>query len=423
MRTQMHNVFYVALIAVFLLPAHVQAGGGHDHGHGHGHAHEEGDEGKEEPSRGPNGGRLFKEKEFSLELKIFEDGVPPQFRVFMYDDGRAINPSEAKVAVELKRFARAHEIFEFKAEGDYLTSSKIVEEPHSFDVSISAEWNGQKYSWQFSSHEGRTELSEQALKVAQISVEKVGPQDIADLVDVYGRLLPSEDRVAHMIPRFPGVIREIKKRLGDRVEKGEVLAVIESNQSLQPYEMRSQISGEVIARHATLGEYVRDDSEIFVVADLTEIWADFQVYRDEYQRIAKGQRIRVDIGSGTPLEATVVYVSPLTDEVTQSKLVRAVLPNPQGALRPGLFVTGTLASAATKVPLAVRREAIQTFRDWNVVYITDGHSFQAMPVELGRRDAHYVEILSGLESGDKYVSKNSFIIKADIEKAGASHDH
>lgn len=420
MNTKLSQFFLLVALSLISLPGTAVAGGGHDHGHDHGHGHAEH---QEEAPRGPHGGRLFEEKDFSLELTIFEDGVPPQFRVFLYDDGKAMNPADARVSIELNRFKRPTEIFEFNVEGNYLASTKIVEEPHSFDVSISAEKGGQKYHWNFSSHEGRTELNEAALKVAQLGIERVGPQAIADLVDVYGRLLPSEDRVAHMIPRFSGVIREIKKRLGDRVEKGEVLAVIESNQSLQPYEIRSQITGEIIARHATLGEYVRDDSEIFVVADLSEIWADFQVYRDEYQRISKGQKIKVDIGSGAPLEATVVYVSPITDEVTQSKLVRAVLPNPQGALRPGLFVTGTLASASTTVPLAVKREAIQTFRDWSVVYLTDGHSFQAMPVELGRRDAHYIEVLSGLQPGDEYVTKNSFIIKADIEKSGASHDH
>jgi cobalt-zinc-cadmium efflux system membrane fusion protein len=84
---------------------------------------------------------------------------------------------------------------------------------------------------------------------------------------------------------------------------------------------------------------------------------------------------------------------------------------------------GSLSSDMREVPLAVRREAIQTFRDWNVVYLTDGHTFQAIPVELGRRDANYVEVLSGLSIGDRYVARNSFIVKADIEKSGATHDH
>jgi RND family efflux transporter MFP subunit len=207
------------------------------------------------------------------------------------------------------------------------------------------------------------------------------------------------------------------------VVKNEVLAVVESNQSLKPYEIRSHVDGVVIKRHATVGEFVSDNRELFVVADLSEIWADFQVYRDDFGEIKKGQKIAVDLGSGTEIEAVVSYVAPVTDEATQSKLVRAVLPNGAGLFRPGLFVSGMLFSAESLVPIAVKREAIQTFRDWNVVYLTDGHAFQAMPVKLGRKDNNYVEILSGIKPGDRYVAGNSFIVKADVEKSGASHDH
>ena len=420
----------VGIVAALLPLDYALAGGGHDHGHaGHDHhEHKHGTDGHDHeahdgPERGPHGGRLLKEGDFSVEVTIFEEGVPPQFRVFLYDDGTPLAPSEATVAIELTRFGGKKELFELLPGGGYLSVSKTVEEPHSFDVRVTASRRGRQFAWEFQSHEGRTELSEEALRIANLTIEKAGPQEIGSVVDFFGRLLPSQNRVAHFIPRFAGVVREVRKDLGDKVQRGDVLAVIESNQSLQPYEVRSQIAGEVIARHATVGEYVRDDREIFVVADLSEIWADFQVYRDDFNRIAQGQKIKIDLGQGQPLEATVIYVAPVIDEVTQSKLVRAVVPNPQGTLRPGLFVMGSLASDMRQVPLAVRREAIQTFRDWSVVYLTDGHTFQAVPVELGRRDATYVEVLSGIASGDRYVAKNSFIVKADVEKSGASHDH
>ena len=271
--------------------------------------------------------------------------------------------------------------------------------------------------------EGTTELSDEALGVAKIEIESAGPREITNDVRVYGKLLPNENRVAHVVPRFPGVIKQIHKALGDRVAKNEVLAVVESNQGLQPYDIRSQIDGVVIKRHATLGEFVSDSREIFVVADLSEVWADFQVYRDDVGRIESGQKITVDLGDGKLIPARITYASPVTDEVTQSRLIRAVLPNLAAELRPGLFVSAILSSAAGSVPLAVSREAIQTFEDKNVVYLTDGRKFRAVPVELGRKDSKYVEVLAGIRAGDRYVSKNSFVIKADIEKAGASHDH
>ena len=406
----------VVVFGVATVPAY--AGGGHDHGHGHG-----AEATHEEPIKGPHGGRLLVEGDFSLEVSIFEKNAPPQYRLYPFRDGNSINPADVSVTIKLTRFGGKQDEFSFAPFADYLTSTKTVEEPHSFDVKVTATWEDQAHTWDYQSHEGRTELSETALKVAKISVEVAGPQQISSVAHVYGRLLPNQDGLAHIRPRFSGVVREIRKGLGDKVEKGEALAVVESNQSMQVYEIRSQVAGEVIARHATVGEFVSDDKEIFVVADLSTVWADFQVYRDDFDLIERGQLIKVDLGGDTPIDATVRYVSPVTDQATQSKLVRAVIPNAEGKLRPGLFVSATLTSNETAVALAVRREAIQTFRDWKVVYLTDGHSFQAMPVELGRRDSEFVEILSGISVGDRYVARNSFIIKADVEKAGASHDH
>jgi cobalt-zinc-cadmium efflux system membrane fusion protein len=394
------------------------AGDGHNHGHGHGHGEHE-----EEPAKGTQGGKLFEKGDFSVEVTIFEENVPPQFRVYAYSKQSMLPAEKVKVSIELKRFSRETEQFILAPAGDYLTSEQVVEEPHSFDVTLKAEFDGEKYDWHYSSHEGRTELSKAALKVAQLAFDKAGPRDISNNIRVYGKLLPNENNVAHIVPRFPGVVKDISKMLGDSVEKGEVLAIIESNQSLQPYEIRSQIDGVVVKRHATKGEFVSDSREIFIVADLSEVWADFQVYRDDIEPIELGQEIEIDFDDASQAAAKISYISPIIDEATQSKLVRAVLENPSGKLRPGLFVSGVITSKLTTVPIAVKREALQKFRDWDVVYITDGHSFQAMPVELGRKDRNFVEVLSGLEPGDKYVTRNSYIIKADIEKSGASHDH
>ena len=272
--------------------------------------------------------------------------------------------------------------------------------------------------------EGRTELSPNAVKAAEIGFDVAGPQVIAQSAVVYGQITPNDDHVAHIHPRFPGIVKQINKSLGDTVKSGDVLAVVESNQSLKEYEVRSQLGGVVIERHLTLGEYVAEDQQLFIVADLTQVWADFHVYRDDFSAAAVGREILIDADDGgVAISATVTYVSPVTDTVTQSKRIRAVISNTDGRLRPGIFIKGILRGSESEVPIAVRREALQTFRDGNVVFVTDGHIFQAAPVEVARKDSKYAEILSGITAGQKYVSRNSYIIKADIEKSGASHDH
>jgi cobalt-zinc-cadmium efflux system membrane fusion protein len=100
-----------------------------------------------------------------------------------------------------------------------------------------------------------------------------------------------------------------------------------------------------------------------------------------------------------------------------------VLPNADGRWRPGLFVSVQLVRDTATVPMAVKAEAIQTFRDWQVVFVKYGDWFEGRPLELGRSDGQWVEVLQGLKPGDQYASANSFAVKAEIGKLGATHDH
>ena len=90
---------------------------------------------------------------------------------------------------------------------------------------------------------------------------------------------------------------------------------------------------------------------------------------------------------------------------------------------PGMFVTGEIVVAEHSVPLAVKRSGLQAFRDFTVVYAKVGNDYEVRMLDLGSQDAQWVEVLGGLDPGTVYVTTNSYLIKADIEKSGASHDH
>ena len=81
------------------------------------------------------------------------------------------------------------------------------------------------------------------------------------------------------------------------------------------------------------------------------------------------------------------------------------------------------ANAEGIVPLAVKRSGLQGFRDFTVVFAQIGDEYEVRMLELGRQDDEWVEVLGGLEPGTRYVTTNSFLVKADIEKAGAVHEH
>jgi cobalt-zinc-cadmium efflux system membrane fusion protein len=272
--------------------------------------------------------------------------------------------------------------------------------------------------------EGVVEMSDARVASSNIEILTARTETLHDSLVLNGILQPNQETLVQVTPRFPGVVREIKKRIGDTVEKGELLAKIESNQSLSVYEMRAPISGTVIDRQISLGEYASEQKPAFIVADISTVWVDLSVYRRNLPRVRIGDKILIDVGDGgKPIEASLSYISPVGSSDTQSALARAVVPNIDMRLRTGLFVSARLILSAKPVAIAVRASAIQTVENRSVVFVRSGDKFEARDVELGARDSDNVEILFGLLDGDKYAAKNSFIVKAELGKGSASHEH
>ncbi|HEX8874888.1 MAG TPA: efflux transporter periplasmic adaptor subunit, partial [Nitrosospira sp.] len=102
---------------------------------------------------------------------------------------------------------------------------------------------------------------------------------------------------------------------------------------------------------------------------------------------------------------------------------RVELENKDGRWRPGMFVTAELASGEIPVAVAVSAYAIQTLGDWTVVFGRYGQYFEARPLELGHSDGKMTEVLKGFRAGEQYATGNTFAIKAELGKSGATHDH
>ncbi len=378
-------------------------------------------------ARGPHGGRWLEDGEFALELTIFEDGVPPEFRAFVHRNDQPADSSSVQLDVTLRRLGGHVDTITFAPRGDYLLGAPSVREPHSFDVEVVAREkapDGREHRFQFSSYENRVALDPEQLETAGIAIATAAAATIRERVVLNGRIAPNEDALAHVMPRFPGIVRSVHKRLGDAVARGDLLAVIESNESLQPFELRAQLAGTVIAKDVAPGEFVSTDRELYQIADLGSVWVDLDVYRRDFARLRVGQGIRVDAGDGSPpVESTLAYLSPVGSANTQTLLARAVLANPDRSWRPGLFVSAEVEVGVNPVPVAVAVAAIQRLRDWDVVFLSADDAFEAQPVALGRRDRTHVEIVSGLVAGQRYVAAGSFVLKAEAGKSGATHDH
>lgn len=376
-----------------------------------------------EYERGPHNGRMLRDGNFALEVTIFETGVPPEFHFYMYDEGKPVSPSEVDASVELARLGGNVDKLTFSPQGDYLKSNAPVIEPHSFDVTVTAAHEGKSHSWKFSSYEGRTSITEEAASAAGMKVEPAGPVSIEESIVLTGTVVLNQNRTTKVKARFPGLVRKVLKSVGETVKVGEVLALVESNVSLQEYEVRAPIDGVVLERNTNVGDVTGDDP-LFTVSDLSSVWAEFHVFSQDLDRAKAGQKIRVKSLQGDAMtESTVQIFTPVAELSSQSVLARVTLENGSGHWRPGMTVRGEVIVDEHQVPLAVKSAALQRFRDFTVVFAKFGTTYEVRMLELGTNDDTWTEVKGGLKPGTNYVSENSFLVKADIEKSGASHDH
>ncbi|HCR85152.1 MAG TPA: HlyD family secretion protein [Alphaproteobacteria bacterium] len=388
---------------------------------GHHDEHEEGH--GDEVEKGVHGGRLLEKDDFAIEATIFEDGVPPEFRFYAYDDGELLNPKDVELNVELTRLNGKKDNFTFSKDKKFFKSNEEVKEPHSFDVKITAKYDGKTYEWKYDSYEGRVQITEEAAKNLGIEIEKVAPVKIEKTVPLYGIINLDPNKSAQIKARFSGVVKEIKKDLNEPIKKGDVLAMVEGNDSLQIYPVTSPIDGVIIERNASVGE-VTSDTPLFVIADLSSVVAEFSVFSKDIENIKNGQKIYIQSkDKKIKIKAMISAILKTTEASSQTVIARAFIDNTQNLFRSGMIVKGAVVIDEKEVPLAVKISALQKFRDMDVVFVKVGETYEVRMLELGERGNNYVEVLEGIERGDDYVSKNSFVIKADIEKSGASHDH
>ena len=389
-----------------------------DHGHGDGH-HDD----HEEVSKGPNGGRLLDEGEFSIEIVIFESGVAPEFHVYAYDSMQPIDINQLELDIQLQRTGNVTDQISFSPQHDYLRGDMTIYEPHSFDVIVNARYKGKSYQWQYESHEGRTIMPAETAHQAGIITETIGPATIIESRTLTGMVKINPDRFSRVRARFPGVVSSVNIKPGDQVKKGQRLATVQSNESLQNYTIKAPMGGVLVKRDIQPGE-ATTDRPLFVIADLSDVWIEFNVFESDLPAIKPGKEVVVESMHGDELGRSVIdWVSPLISQSSQSALARITVDNKDSQLRPGQYVRGNVAIAEYDVPLAVRQSAIQRFRDFQVVFARFDDTYEVRMLELGRSNNEWVEVLGGIDAGTQYVTTNSYLIKADIEKSGASHDH
>lgn len=497
-------IIAVILIGIILAAVILSSNTSKDDDHEHSHqadeesqiimdTHEHAPQAKE-IVKGPHGGKLFTQDNYGVEVTIFERNTPPEFRIYTYEYGQPLNPASSLITIQLERLGSKPQLVQFSQENDYLKSNVIVQEPHSFKVTIAAKHANKTHQFSYEQIESRVKITDQQLTINSIEVLTAGPAKIKSTLNLQGEIKLNADKSVQIVPRVGGIVESVKANAGDKVHKGQVLASISSQSiadmrsdllasqkrvtlalatynrekqlwedkisaeqdylqaqhdlqeakinsqriqeklgaigagggtaSLSRYELRSPIDGVVTNKQVSLGQVVGETDSLFEISDLNSVWAEIIIYAKDINTVKTGQKVTIKTTAfDAQTVGTISYVGALVGEQSRTAMARVVLTNPNQVWRPGLPVNIELVSDEIKVPLAVSIEGIQTLKDSTVVFGRFGEYFEARPLKLGHRDSQYVEVLEGLNVGEKYAAGNSFLIKADIGKAGANHDH
>ena len=266
-------------------------------------------------------------------------------------------------------------------------------------------------------------LTANELKELGIEIREAAAGVITNHIDLTGEVKAEPSRLSHIIPRFPGIVKDVYKTVGEKVKQGEALALIESNESLTEYEAKSLVDGTIIELHMAKGDLVGGEELVLTVANLDKVWAILTIYQRDINKIKVGQRVLISFGTDDKAEDGVIsYVSPVVDENTRTASARVILDNYSSKWRPGIFISAKVFVSEENVPIVIEKSALQTLEYETVVFVKDGEKFMPQTVQTGLVNDTKVEITSGLKLGQQYVSNGSFTLKAEILKESFGGD-
>lgn len=243
---------------------------------------------------------------------------------------------------------------------------------------------------------------------------------IEQKLKVYGRLQAAPEHMADVHARFPGVVKKITVNIGDVVKKGQTLAVIESNNSLQNYTVTAPINGMVQHRYLNPGE-VTDGRVLFKLLNSQSLWAELKVFHQQRKQVSAQQKVSL-LDSNEQINSQIHHLVPGPNNEPYL-LARVPFDNSNRKHTPGDLISADITVNSFTAAIRVENKAIQQMEGQAVVFVQHGDEYKAQTVTLGASDDAFTAITSGLKEGQSYVTDNSYLIKADIEKSAAAHVH
>ena len=287
---------------------------------------------------------------------------------------------------------------------------------HDHDKQDHDEHSEDEHGHEDDGHSDSVIIDAHTAKQSGITTAKAHSGTIAKTHRVFGKVANDPSQISHIGARFDGTIIQVNASVGDTVKKGMKLARIESNQSLHPYYVNAPFDGIIIERHANPGELTQDQP-LFTLFNDNILWAEFKIFPNQMLAVKQGQDVIIDNEV-----FRIAHIIPNTSGGPY-ELARVRLDNHDHGWRAGVTVKGDVVTQSKTVALRIPNQAMQQVEGNTVVFIKQGDEYTASPITLGLQDHQFSEVLTGLSKDDEYVVKNSYLIKADLEKAGAEHVH
>lgn len=287
----------------------------------------------------------------------------------------------------------------------------------------------------------RKKLGEEAQKGETIAV--IDSREVADAKSEYLAALANYDLQSQLFQREKGLFEkkitaeqlflkakatftEAKLRLD--LARGKLAALDLSDREIstlpsQPIsrlrekEIYAQIKGRVIERLASLGQPVTAESQLYVLADLSEVEADLAVPIADLTSVREGQPVALKAPDGRSFQGRVRVVNAMITPETRTGDVLAIFKNPDFALRPGVLINAEITLEQSPAKVLVSRAAVQLVKNEPAVFVRVKDGFEKRIVELGDGDESSVEIVKGLKAGETIAVANSFVLKAEAGKS------
>ena len=181
-----------------------------------------------DPSAGPRGGTVLTSGTQSIEVVFVEQGDAVQLEVYPLSQSKPVGPAGVSISGVIKRYDGSQQLVDLVASGQKFVLPGPIAKPHVFDVLLNVRVAGANASYEVSRADGAIRLSPDQLKASGIAMKNSGPASVASSFVLPGEIRFNEDATAHIVPRVAGIVEKVSVSLGQRVEKGQVLALIAS---------------------------------------------------------------------------------------------------------------------------------------------------------------------------------------------------